>query len=1112
MTKQALENRIKELELQVSNLKSATVDAQKLHQSEARFHNLIEQSIYPILIFKGEDMILEIANAPMLKIFNVGKEALGKTILEILPEMKDQPFIGLLLDVLHNHITHYGTEQPAYFMRGNGEKEIVYFNYVYQPYHEDDGGISGVMVTAYDVTEQVMARKKIEESEEQLQSLFMQSPFALAYHEGIDFRLNIINEKALQTIGKTLKEVIGKTPQEVVPDAKEQGFIALLEQVYNTGIAFEVKEMPMTIVKEDVIHHSWWDFTYTPISDANGHVKGIISVGIEVTDKLLANEKIRESEHCYHNLVYTSPYMIAIFKGKDMIIDIANDAIIETWGKGKDIFGKSLFEVLPEAAEQGFDKLIQNVYETGEPYHAYEKPVTLLRNGKEQLMHYNFIYQAQRNVDGKIEGVTILANEVTPQVEAKTKIAENDKQQAFLLKLSDALMSLTSPQQIKIKAMQVLGEHLNVSRCYYAEMLKDGKHCLIDNSFSFGLGSIDGTYLLEDFGKAKVAALQQGEVILTADVANDTSVTQEERNSNLEMQIHAYLNVPLVKDNKLICLLGVNQSAVRHWTTLELTIVKETAERTWAAVERAKTEKELWESERQLRKTTAHFEIATTAAEVGIWSLDLASQTLEWSDLHKKMWGYDEHRKDLVYEDWHKVILDSDKEVAFAALAKALETKTPYETSYRIKLDGKEEVRWMRSSGKYLYNDAGEAITLSGISMDITEQKNAEIALKQSEAHFRQMADLMPAKISNAAADGSVIYFNKQWLEFSGYTFEQLRDFGYQQMIHADEIAAFEERLREAAETGNDFVMEMRFKNKDGNYIWHLNTAKPVKDENGKLTLWVGVTTEMQHQKEQREELEHAVAERTIELLKANQDLVKMNKELESFAYISSHDLQEPLRKIRTFASRIVEKEQSNLSDNGKDLFNRMQAAAKRMQTLIDDLLAYSRTKIVDQKFENTDLNKIMAEVKEDLSEELKDKNATIEATELCNANVIPFQFRQLLYNLISNSLKFNHPDHPPHIKIQSEIATGMAFNNKKLLPQNKYCHITVSDNGIGFEPQYSEKIFEVFQRLHGRNQYKGTGIGLAIVKKIVDNHNGIITANGALNEGATFEIYIPAT
>ncbi|MEO5890137.1 MAG: ATP-binding protein [Ferruginibacter sp.] len=242
-----------------------------------------------------------------------------------------------------------------------------------------------------------------------------------------------------------------------------------------------------------------------------------------------------------------------------------------------------------------------------------------------------------------------------------------------------------------------------------------------------------------------------------------------------------------------------------------------------------------------------------------------------------------------------------------------------------------------------------------------------------------------------------------------------------------------------------------------------------------------------------------------------NLELVQSNAELASFAYIASHDLQEPLRKIQTFATRIVEKEYKNLSENGKDHFNRMQVAARRMQTLIEDLLTYSRTNTVERKFEPTDLNKLVEEIKADLKEELQEKHASIDATEMCEANIIPFQIRQLLHNLISNALKFSNPGQSPHIKIKSVIANGIKLKNDKLSNKIKYCHISVSDNGIGFEQQYSEKIFELFQRLHGRTEYNGTGIGLAIVKKIVDNHNGIITAKAEIDKGATFDIYIPA-
>lgn len=275
-------------------------------------------------------------------------------------------------------------------------------------------------------------------------------------------------------------------------------------------------------------------------------------------------------------------------------------------------------------------------------------------------------------------------------------------------------------------------------------------------------------------------------------------------------------------------------------------------------------------------------------------------------------------------------------------------------------------------------------------------------------------------------------------------------------------------------------------------------------------------------------ELEEKVQQRTLELRVANeslqqknQELANMNKELESFAYISSHDLQEPLRKIQTFASRILEKEHAVLSDKGKDYFHIMQDSARRMQTLIHDLIAYSRVNITERKFEKTDLNSIIEDVKTDLKETIEEKQAVIEIHELCEANINIFQFRQMMYNLIGNSLKFSRREKPPHIIIKSEIYKSSKLQNEepalptgqagKLSPEKNYCHITISDNGIGFEPQYKDKIFEVFQRLYSKDEYSGTGIGLSIVKRIVENHNGIITASGELNKGATFDIYIPA-
>ncbi|HKZ39153.1 MAG TPA: ATP-binding protein [Chryseolinea sp.] len=255
------------------------------------------------------------------------------------------------------------------------------------------------------------------------------------------------------------------------------------------------------------------------------------------------------------------------------------------------------------------------------------------------------------------------------------------------------------------------------------------------------------------------------------------------------------------------------------------------------------------------------------------------------------------------------------------------------------------------------------------------------------------------------------------------------------------------------------------------------------------------------------------------------------NKELVAFTYISSHDLQEPLRKIQTFIGITLTTE-NHLSDSTTYNLQRVQSAARRMQQLIEDLLAFSRINTTERTFERVNINSIIDEIKIELKDTINEKQATIEAIEeCCFIDMIGFQFRQLMYNLLSNALKFSRSDIPPSITIKSRILKADKISHGTLdltkpihlskteqsqlqgytlSPDRNYCHITVSDNGVGFEPHFSERIFEVFQKLHNKDEYAGTGIGLAIVKKIVENHQGIITATSELNKGATFDIYIP--
>ncbi|MCG7856559.1 ATP-binding protein [Flavihumibacter sp.] len=252
--------------------------------------------------------------------------------------------------------------------------------------------------------------------------------------------------------------------------------------------------------------------------------------------------------------------------------------------------------------------------------------------------------------------------------------------------------------------------------------------------------------------------------------------------------------------------------------------------------------------------------------------------------------------------------------------------------------------------------------------------------------------------------------------------------------------------------------------------------------------------------------LEHKVEERTKELVRINNELELRNAELQQYAFIASHDLQEPLRKIQTF-TRLVKEQVSDRPESVQYL-ERIINASGRMRDLIDDLLNYSRLSALPV-FSEIDLNMVLNDTIADLEVLITEKGATIHKDDLVHAEVNPGQMRQLFQNLLTNALKFSNPGTPPVISIRSQLVNSLSFDAVPI-QNGEYVKLTIEDNGIGFDEQYLGKIFTIFQRLHTKDQYAGTGIGLAIVKKIVEKHNGIITATSDEGKGSAFIIIIP--
>jgi len=299
--------------------------------------------------------------------------------------------------------------------------------------------------------------------------------------------------------------------------------------------------------------------------------------------------------------------------------------------------------------------------------------------------------------------------------------------------------------------------------------------------------------------------------------------------------------------------------------------------------------------------------------------------------------------------------------------------------------------------------------------------------------------------------------------------------------------------------SGEDFAWEQQITTVGGITKKIETYAKILYDINGKSTKIVGTTRDITRLRQYQLSLEEKV-----------KDLDRSNKALEEFAYVASHDMNEPLRKITTFIERLENKYREELGKEGNLYLNRIVSSAKNMRTLIDTLLEFSRTSRDIQPFSVVDLNEILQSVRTDLELKIDETGAQISSEKLPVIEAIPSQMKQLFDNLLNNSIKFSREGQHPEIMIRCMTVSRTQKQQFHLSPDNKYYKIEVSDNGIGFEPEYNERIFQIFQRLHGKTDYPGTGIGLAICKKIIEQHNGLIFASGKANDGAVFTIILP--
>jgi two-component system CheB/CheR fusion protein len=521
----------------------------------------------------------------------------------------------------------------------------------------------------------------------------------------------------------------------------------------------------------------------------------------------------------------------------------------------------------------------------------------------------------------------------------------------------------------------------------------------------------------------------------------------------------------------------------------------------------ADLEYKVLERTRELTMSEERFRLVSKATNDTVWDWDLARNSVWWSENFYAVYGYArEGTSNRTF--WMENIHPEDRERVKNSITKAVNNKqSQWSEGYRLRrADG--TYAHVLDRGYLMLDEYATPYRMLGSLMDVTTLRHAEELAAVNKEEKRFLAESMPLILWTADPKGMVNFVNAQFIMYTGKSLQELQEEGWKSVIHKDDIAAWEEKWRLAVKQKEDFAMELRIRHQQGRYDWFLHRTSVQKDMDGMSRVLVGTSTDINEQKMAAEIMERRIQERTLALQRANQELEGSNAELQQYAFVASHDLKEPLRKIHMFGNMLKERYQDNMEEKAVDYLNRIINSSSRMTNLINDLLRFSRLS-QSSFFEQVNLEVIIKEILSDLEILIHEKNAVVSVSPMPVIEAVPGQLRQVFQNLLSNAFKFSGKGVQPIINITATRLKEKKFESEAD-PDGPFVCISITDNGIGFDEKYLDKIFVLFQRLHTKDQYEGTGIGLAVTRKIIDKHNGLITAHSREKEGATFNIILP--
>ena len=518
-------------------------------------------------------------------------------------------------------------------------------------------------------------------------------------------------------------------------------------------------------------------------------------------------------------------------------------------------------------------------------------------------------------------------------------------------------------------------------------------------------------------------------------------------------------------------------------------------------------EDQVMERTKDLSDKEERFRMVAKATNDTFWDWDLANNTMWWSDNFTLVFGYGQAAETQSRTFWLDHIHADDRQRVKESIFRAINSsKEQWSAEYRFsKADG--SYAEVLDRGYILKDEYQTPYRMLGSMLDVTNLKRAEAEISATNAQKNFLAQAMPLSVWTASRDGKITFLNTQFSRYTGIKSDEINNSDWRAIVHPADLKELTTVWKTAQQNNSDFAVEIRIKRKDNSYRWQLVRAKARIETDNHLSFWVGTSTDIHEQKMATETMEQQVIERTEALQHTNRQLEESNYELQQYAYVASHDLKEPIRKINMFGNILKTKFLHDQDEKVQDFMDRIIKSSTRMMRLIDDLLNFSNLSFTDL-FEETDLNKIFQDILSDLELSVQEKNAVINIDPLPVIKAVPAQIRQVFQNLVSNALKFSNPDTQPVIQVTAEFTAEKSLTADSAA-SGPFVRVSVQDNGIGFDEAYLNKIFTLFQRLHSK-EFEGTGIGLAVAHKIVSKHNGLISARSQENHGSTFIVVLP--